>query len=101
MKATTFKTGLVAIFDALALSLIVKNQGWLESQGVNVNWVQPAGSNKANEGLRAGAIDVGSAALLPRSKGSPIQTIAIYSCTSRLVGVNREKSQKFSRSAAK
>lgn len=65
------------------LSLIIKDQGWLEAQGVTVNWVQSAGSNKANEALRAGAIDVGStagsAALLARSNGSPIQTIAIYS----------------------
>lgn len=65
------------------LSLIIKDQGWLEAQGVDVNWVQSAGSNKANEALRAGAIDVGStagsAALLARSNGSPIQVIAIYS----------------------
>ena len=65
------------------LSLIIKDQGWLEAEGVTVNWVQSAGSNKANEALRAGAIDVGStagsAALLARSNGSPIKTIAIYS----------------------
>lgn len=65
------------------LSLIIKDQGWLEAQGVKVNWVQSAGSNKANEALRAGAIDIGStagsAALLARSNGSPIQVIAIYS----------------------
>ncbi|WNG87485.1 aliphatic sulfonate ABC transporter substrate-binding protein [Mycobacterium sp. ITM-2016-00317] len=65
------------------LSLIIKDQRWLEAQGVEVNWVQSAGSNKANEALRAGAIDVGStagsAALLARSNGSPIQVIAIYS----------------------
>jgi sulfonate transport system substrate-binding protein len=65
------------------LSLIIKDQGWLEAQGLSVNWVQSAGSNKANEALRAGAIDVGStagsAALLARSNGSPIQVIAIYS----------------------
>jgi sulfonate transport system substrate-binding protein len=65
------------------LSLIIKKQGWLESQGVKVNWVKSAGSNKANEALRAGAIDVGStagsAALLARSNGSPIKVIAIYS----------------------
>lgn len=65
------------------LSLIIKKQGWLEAQGLKVNWVQSAGSNKANEALRAGAIDVGStagsAALLARSNGSPIQVIAIYS----------------------
>lgn len=68
------------------LSLIIKQQGWLEAalapQGIGVNWVQSAGSNKANEALRAGAIDVGStagsAALLARSNGSPIQVIDIY-----------------------
>ena len=52
-------------------------------QASTVNWVQSAGSNKANEALRAGAIDVGStagsAALLARSNGSPIQVIDIYS----------------------
>lgn len=65
------------------LSLIIKDQGWLEAAGLTVNWVQSAGSNKANEALRAGAIDVGStagsAALLARSNGSPIQVIDIYS----------------------
>lgn len=69
------------------LSLIIKQQGWLEKalgpQGVTVNWVKSAGSNKANEALRAAAIDVGStagsAALLARSNGSPIQVIDIYS----------------------
>ncbi|MCU1545787.1 MAG: aliphatic sulfonates transporter substrate-binding protein [Homoserinimonas sp.] len=67
------------------LSLIVKEQGWLEEEldGVTVTWLQSAGSNKANEALRAGAVDVGStagsAALLARSNGSPIQVIDIYS----------------------
>jgi len=68
------------------LSLVIKDQGWLEEalgDDVTVNWVQSAGSNKANEALRAGAIDVGStagsAALLARSNGSPIQVIDIYS----------------------
>jgi len=68
------------------LSLIIKDQGWLEEalgDDVTVNWVQSAGSNKANEALRAGAIDVGStagsAALLARSNGSPIKVIDIYS----------------------
>lgn len=67
------------------LSLVIKEKGWLESElpGTKVNWVQSTGSNKANENLRAGAIDVGStagsAALLARSNGSPIKTIAIYS----------------------
>ena len=69
------------------LSLVIKENGWLEDaladQDIDVNWVQSAGSNKANENLRAGAVDVGStagsAALLARSNGSPIQTIDIYS----------------------
>ncbi|MGE3193902.1 MAG: aliphatic sulfonate ABC transporter substrate-binding protein [Microbacteriaceae bacterium] len=68
------------------LSLIIKDQGWIEEalgDDVTVTWTQSAGSNKANEALRAGAIDVGStagsAALLARSNGSPIQVIDIYS----------------------
>lgn len=69
------------------LSLVIKKKGWLESalkdQGVAVNWVQSAGSNKANEALRSGAIDVGStagsAALLARANGSPIKAIDIFS----------------------
>jgi sulfonate transport system substrate-binding protein len=69
------------------LSLVIKDQHWLEDeladQGVTVNWVQSAGSNKANEALRSGAIDVGStagsAALLARANGSPIKVIDLYS----------------------
>ncbi|MBX3194193.1 MAG: aliphatic sulfonate ABC transporter substrate-binding protein [Microbacteriaceae bacterium] len=68
------------------LSLVIKEQGWIEEalgDDVTVTWSQSAGSNKANEALRAGAIDVGStagsAALLARSNGSPIQVIDIYS----------------------
>lgn len=68
------------------LSLIVKDQGLIEEvlgEDVAVEWVQSAGSNKANEFLRAGSIDVGStagsAALLARANGSPIQVIDIYS----------------------
>ncbi len=69
------------------LSLIIKEKGWLEGalapQNITVNWVQSTGSNRANEALRAGAIDVGStagsAALLARSNGTPIQVIDIYS----------------------
>ncbi len=68
------------------LSLIIKDQGWIEDalgSDVTVTWTQSLGSNKANEALRAGAIDVGStagsAALLARSNGSPIHTIDIYS----------------------
>ncbi|MEW1981096.1 aliphatic sulfonate ABC transporter substrate-binding protein [Citricoccus sp. NPDC079358] len=69
------------------LSLVIKEKGWLEEElseeGVTVNWVQSAGSNKANEALRAEAIDVGStagsAALLSRANGTPIKTISLYS----------------------
>ena len=67
------------------LSLVIKEQGWLEDEleDVTVTWLQSAGSNKANEALRAGAVDVGStagsAALLARSNGSPIQVVSLYS----------------------
>ncbi|GAB3303142.1 aliphatic sulfonate ABC transporter substrate-binding protein [Epidermidibacterium keratini] len=69
------------------ISLVLKEKGWLEDaladQDVTLEWVQSAGSNKANEALRSGAIQVGStagsAALLARSNGSPIKTIDIYS----------------------
>lgn len=69
------------------LSLVIKEKGWLEEEltdeGVEVEWVQSAGSNKANEALRAEAIDIGStagsAALLARANGSPIKTISLYS----------------------
>ncbi|MFC8304300.1 aliphatic sulfonate ABC transporter substrate-binding protein [Specibacter sp. NPDC057265] len=69
------------------LSLVIKEKGWLEAtlaeKNVTVNWLQSAGSNKANEALRAGAVDVGStagsAALLARANNSPIKTISLYS----------------------
>jgi sulfonate transport system substrate-binding protein len=68
------------------LSLIVRDQGLIEDalgDDVTVEWVQSAGSNKANEFLRAGSIDVGStagsAALLARANGSPIKVIDVYS----------------------
>jgi sulfonate transport system substrate-binding protein len=68
------------------LSLVIKEKGWLEEElgeDVTVTWTQSAGSNKANEGLRAHALDVGStagsAALLARANGSPIKTILLYS----------------------
>ncbi|MGX1702497.1 aliphatic sulfonate ABC transporter substrate-binding protein [Microbacterium sp. NPDC055357] len=68
------------------LSLVIREQGLIEEalgDSVAVEWVQSAGSNKANELLRAGSIDVGStagsAALLAKANGSPIQVIDIYS----------------------
>lgn len=68
------------------LSLVIKDQGWLEDslgEDTEVTWIKSEGSNKANEALRAGAIDIGStagsAALLARANGSPIRAIDIYS----------------------
>ena len=68
-------------------SLVLKKFGWLEEalqeQGIGVEWVLSAGSNKANEYLRSEAIDFGStagaAALLARANGSPIKTVYLYS----------------------
>jgi sulfonate transport system substrate-binding protein len=68
-------------------SLVLRRFGWLEEalqeQGVGVEWVLSAGSNKANEYLRSEAVDFGStagaAALLARANGSPIKTVYIYS----------------------
>jgi sulfonate transport system substrate-binding protein len=68
-------------------SLVLRRFGWLEealtAQGIGVEWVLSAGSNKANEFLRSEAIDFGStagaAALLARANGSPIKTVYIYS----------------------
>ncbi|MFC4071186.1 aliphatic sulfonate ABC transporter substrate-binding protein [Actinoplanes subglobosus] len=68
-------------------SLVLREQKWLETElatkGVTVSWQLSAGSNKANEALRADAIDVGStagaAALVARANGSPIKTIDVFS----------------------
>lgn len=68
-------------------SLVLRRFGWLEEalqeQGIGVEWVLSAGSNKANEYLRSEAVDfgstAGSAALLARANGSPIKTVYIYS----------------------
>ena len=64
------------------LSLVVRDQRLLENRGYNVTWVLSAGSNKANEGLRSKALDVGStagsAALVARANGSPIKAVDLY-----------------------
>ena len=46
------------------VSLVLKEKGWLEEEldGVQVNWVQSAGSNKALEFLAAKSIQFGSSA---------------------------------------
>jgi sulfonate transport system substrate-binding protein len=65
------------------LSLVVRDQHLLEGRGYNVTWVLSAGSNKANEGLRSKALDLGStagsAALVARSNGTPIKIVDVYS----------------------
>lgn len=68
-------------------SLVLRRFGWLEedlaADGIGVEWVLSAGSNKANEYLRSEAVDfgstAGSAALLAYANGSPIETVYIYS----------------------
>lgn len=67
------------------VSLVLKDNGWLEEElpGVEINWVQSAGSNKALEFLNARSIQFGSsagaAALLARINGSPIKSVYSYS----------------------
>ncbi|MGO1467882.1 MAG: aliphatic sulfonate ABC transporter substrate-binding protein [Microbacterium gubbeenense] len=68
------------------LSLVIKEQGLIENvlgDDVEVEWLQSAGSNKANELLRSESVDVGStagsAALFARANGSPIKVIDMYS----------------------
>jgi sulfonate transport system substrate-binding protein len=68
------------------VSLVLKDNGWVEEElgdGVTVNWVQSAGSNKAIEFLNARSIQFGStagaAALLAKVNGSPINSVYSYS----------------------
>ena len=67
------------------VSMILKQKGLLEKEfakdGINIVWVQSAGSNKALEFLNAGSIDfgstAGSAALVARINGNPINRRAL------------------------
>ena len=69
------------------LSLVLKQQGWLEKdlakQNIKVEWVLSQGSNKALEFLNGGSIDFGStagaAALIGRANGNPLKAIYIFS----------------------
>src|SRR5881397_3917718 len=69
------------------VSMILKQKGLLEKEfakdGINVVWVQSAGSNKALEFLNAGSIDLGStagsAALVAKINGNPIKSVYVYS----------------------
>ena len=64
------------------LSLVVREQHLLENRGYNVTWVLSAGSNKANEGLRSKALDVGSTAGSAALVARPVCRSAIYPCDS-------------------
>ncbi|UOG74425.1 aliphatic sulfonate ABC transporter substrate-binding protein [Hymenobacter tibetensis] len=69
------------------LSLVLKEQGWLEKdlakQNIKVEWVLSQGSNKALEFLNGSSIDFGStagaAALIGKANGNPLKAIYIYS----------------------
>jgi len=69
------------------VSLVLKQKGLLEKEfakdGISIVWVQSAGSNKALEFLNAGSIDfgstAGSAALVAKINGNPIESIYVYS----------------------
>lgn len=65
------------------LSLVLKEKGFLQEAvgtGVQVRWILSQGSNKALEYLRSNSIQFGqtsgSAALLGRTNGTPVQVIA-------------------------
>lgn len=68
-------------------SLVLRHFGWLEEElsadGIEVAWVQSAGSNKAIEFLNSGSVQFGStagaAALLAKVSGSPIKSVYAYS----------------------
>lgn len=68
-------------------SLVIRRFGWLEEafkkDGIGVNWVLSAGSNRALEYLNGDSIDIGSsaglAAVLSKANGNPIRTPYIFS----------------------
>lgn len=70
-----------AYYDPVSLAL--KDQGFLQAAlgpNVKISWILSQGSNKALEFLRGGSIAFGqaggSAALLARANGAPVQAIA-------------------------
>ena len=68
------------------LSLVLKDNRWLEEEftndGIEIQWTQSLGSNKALELLRSKSVDFGStagaAALLGRANGNPIKSVYVY-----------------------
>ncbi|MEN9687475.1 MAG: hypothetical protein RL381_487 [Actinomycetota bacterium] len=69
------------------LSLVIKDQGWLEADlaksNIKVNWVYSAGSAAAIQNLNANAIQIGSsagvAAYVARANGVAIKSIGVFS----------------------
>ncbi len=69
------------------LSLVIKDQGWLEEavsdSGYTVEWILSAGSSKAIENLNAEALDIGSsagaAAVAARANGVALTTVGVFS----------------------
>jgi sulfonate transport system substrate-binding protein len=68
-------------------SLVIRNQGELARElakdGIALRWVFSAGSNKANELMASGSVDLastaGAAALLARTNGVPLKIVYVYS----------------------
>jgi len=67
-------------------SVVLKRNGWIDQEfardGIRVRWVLSAGSNKANEMLASGSVDLastaGASALLARSNGVPLKVVYVY-----------------------
>ena len=82
------------------LSLVLKDKGWLEDEfkndGLEIQWTQSLGSNKALELLRSKSADfastAGAAALLGRANGNPIKSIYLYDNPEWAALVTRTKS---------
>jgi sulfonate transport system substrate-binding protein len=82
------------------LSLVLKDKRWLEDEfkndGIEIQWTQSLGSNKALELLRSKSVDFGStagaAALLGRANGNPIKSIYVYDHPEWAALVTRTKS---------
>jgi sulfonate transport system substrate-binding protein len=82
------------------LSLVLKDKKWLEDEfkndGIEIQWTQSLGSNKALELLRSKSVDFGStagaAALLGRANGNPIKSVYLYDNPEWAALVTRTKS---------
>jgi sulfonate transport system substrate-binding protein len=67
-------------------SVVLRRKGWLEEDlardGITIRWLLSQGSNKANEMLASGSVDLastaGAAALLARSNGVPLKVVYVY-----------------------